>query len=214
MTEVEGEKAYVSYLPIGVVYLIMPWNFPLWQAMRAAVPIMLAGNGAALKHAPNCVASAYHVQEAFEAAGAPMLFVVFAAVMAVGALLGALAFPVLPPAVVLPASGAPQGAPRRFPPAVWAGIFYLITGLLGATVASLFTALPGTLVAAIAGIALFGTIGNSLAGALHDANERDAALIAFLVTASGLTLLGIGSAFWGLLFGVAARHVIPRHPSP
>ncbi|MBX3643113.1 MAG: MFS transporter [Rubrivivax sp.] len=58
-----------------------------------------------------------------EAAGAPMLFVVFAAVMAVGALLGALAFPVLPPAVVLPASGAPQGAPRRFPPAVWAGIF-------------------------------------------------------------------------------------------
>lgn len=71
LTEVEGQKAYVSYLPIGVVYLIMPWNFPLWQAMRAAVPIMLAGNGAALKHAPNCVASAYHVQEAFEAVGAP-----------------------------------------------------------------------------------------------------------------------------------------------
>ena len=71
LTEVEGDKAYVSYLPIGVIYLIMPWNFPLWQAMRAAVPIMLAGNGAALKHAPNCVASAFHVQEAFEAAGAP-----------------------------------------------------------------------------------------------------------------------------------------------
>lgn len=97
---------------------------------------------------------------------------------------------------------------RRYLAAVWAGVFYVITGLLGATVASLFSALPRELVAAIAGIALFGTIGNSLAGALHDDTERDAALIAFLVTASGLTLLGIGSAFWGLLFGLAARQAV------
>ena len=97
---------------------------------------------------------------------------------------------------------------RRYLAAVWAGIFYVITGLLGATVASLFSALPRELVAAIAGIALFGTIGNSLAGALHDDTERDAALITFLVTASGLTLMGIGSAFWGLLSGLAARQAI------
>ena len=99
---------------------------------------------------------------------------------------------------------------RRYLAAVWAGIFYVITGLLGATVASLFSALPRELVAAIAGIALFGTIGNSLAGALHDDAERDAALITFLVTASGLTLLGIGSAFWGLLFGLAASQAIAQ----
>lgn len=91
---------------------------------------------------------------------------------------------------------------RRYLAAVWAGVFYLFTGLLGATVASLFSALPKELVAAIAGIALLGTIGNSLSGALQNEKERDAALVCFLVTASGLTVSGIGSAFWGLLAGL------------
>ena len=54
-----------------------------------------------------------------------------------------------------------------------------------------------------AGIALLGTIGNSLTAALHDDHEREAALLTFLVTASGLTLWGVGSAFWGLLLGLA-----------
>lgn len=98
---------------------------------------------------------------------------------------------------------------RRYMAAVWAGIFYLVTGLLGATVASLFSALPGELVAAIAGIALLGTISNSLAGALQDVKERDAALMSFLVTASGLTLLGVGSAFWGLVFGFVVLKINP-----
>jgi benzoate membrane transport protein len=96
---------------------------------------------------------------------------------------------------------------RRYLAAVWAGVFYLITGILGATVASLFTALPKELVAAIAGIALLGTIGNSLTGALLNEKERDAALITFLVTASGLTLFGIGSAFWGLLLGLVVLKI-------
>lgn len=98
---------------------------------------------------------------------------------------------------------------RRYMAAVWAGIFYLVTGLLGATVASLFSALPGELVAAIAGIALLGTISNSLTSALHDVKERDAALMSFLVTASGLTLLGVGSAFWGLVFGFVVLKINP-----
>jgi benzoate membrane transport protein len=105
---------------------------------------------------------------------------------------------------------ADRNPERRYLAAVWAGIFYIITGLLGATVASLFTALPKELVAAIAGIALFGTISNSLNAALHDERERDAALITFLVTASGLTLVGIGSAFWGLLFGLAVLKFNPH----
>lgn len=93
---------------------------------------------------------------------------------------------------------------RRYMAAVWAGIFYLVTGLLGATVASVFAALPHELVAAIAGIALLGTISNSLGAAVAEPNERDAAVVTFLTTASGLTLAGVGSAFWGLLFGLAA----------
>ena len=93
---------------------------------------------------------------------------------------------------------------HRYLAAVWAGIFYLVTGLLGATVASVFAALPHELVAAIAGIALLGTISNSLGAAVAEPDERDAAIVTFLTTASGLTLAGVGSAFWGLLFGLAA----------
>ncbi|MRD73774.1 benzoate/H(+) symporter BenE family transporter [Rhodocyclus tenuis] len=93
---------------------------------------------------------------------------------------------------------------QRYRAAVWAGIFYLITGILGATVASLFAAIPHALVLAIAGLALLGTIGNSLAAALAGEGEREAALITFLVTASGVSLFGIGSAFWGLLLGLGA----------
>jgi len=102
---------------------------------------------------------------------------------------------------------ADENPARRYFASVWAGIFYLVTGVLGATVASLFTALPKELVAAIAGIALLGTIGNSLTGALLEEKGRDAALITFLVTASGLTLYGIGSAFWGLLFGLVVLRI-------
>jgi benzoate membrane transport protein len=99
---------------------------------------------------------------------------------------------------------------RRYLAAVWAGIFYVVTGVLGATVAGLFAAVPKEFVAGIAGIALLGTIGNSLTMALTDDAERDAAVLTFLVTASGLALFGVGSAFWGLLFGLAALKLIPR----
>jgi len=71
---------------------------------------------------------------------------------------------------------------------------------------AVFAAFPKELVLAIAGLALLGTIGNSLAGAL--ANEREPALITFLMTASGVTLLGIGSAFWGLVAGVVSLFLL------
>ncbi len=99
---------------------------------------------------------------------------------------------------------------QRYRAAVWAGVFYLMTGLLGATVASLFAAFPPALVIAIAGLALLGTIGNSLAAALADEIERESALVTFLVTASGLTLFGVGSSFWGLLFGLATVRIVRR----
>ena len=99
---------------------------------------------------------------------------------------------------------------RRYVAAVWAGVFYLLVGVFGATVAGLFAAFPSELVLAIAGIALFGTLGNSLATALHAVDEREAALVTFLVTASGLSLLGIGAAFWGLVAGVIVRLVLQR----
>ncbi len=98
---------------------------------------------------------------------------------------------------------------KRYGAAIWAGVFYLATGVFGATVVGLFTAFPTELVAAIAGLALLGTIANSLAGALMEEQGREAALVTFLCTASGLTFMGIGSAFWGLVFGMAV-HVFAR----
>jgi len=92
---------------------------------------------------------------------------------------------------------------RRYLAAVCAGCFYVATGVLGATVVSLFAAFPQALIVTIAGLALLGTIGNGLATALSEAKERDAAVITFLVTASGLSLFGLNSAFWGLALGMA-----------
>jgi len=69
---VEGDdQVHVSYLPIGTVLAVMPWNFPLWQVVRASGPVMLSGNGFLLKHAPNVMGSAYALQDAYEAAGFP-----------------------------------------------------------------------------------------------------------------------------------------------
>lgn len=97
---------------------------------------------------------------------------------------------------------------QRYLAAVCAGCFYVVTGVLGATVVSLFAAFPQALIVTIAGLALLGTIGNGLATALSEPDERDAAVITFLVTASGLSLFGLNSAFWGLVLGMvtAALH--------
>ncbi|HIF6633345.1 TPA: benzoate/H(+) symporter BenE family transporter, partial [Serratia marcescens] len=94
---------------------------------------------------------------------------------------------------------------RRYMGAVAAGGFYLLAGLFGGAIGLLFSALPLALIHTIAGLALLGTIGGSLQRALHDEKQRDAALIAFLITASGVTLLGIGSAFWGIVGGAIAH---------
>lgn len=99
---------------------------------------------------------------------------------------------------------------KRYVASVFAGIFYLFTGVFGATVAALFAAFPKELVMAIAGLALFGTIGNSLAVAMREDRDREAALITFLVTASGFSLGGIGSAFWGLIAGGIALLLRPQ----
>jgi benzoate membrane transport protein len=105
---------------------------------------------------------------------------------------------------------AHEDASRRYVAAMAAGIFYIIVGLLGATVAALFAALPRELIIAIAGIALLGTIGASLAAALREESGREPAMVTFLMTASGLAMFGIGSAFWGLVAGVVTLLVLRR----
>jgi len=99
---------------------------------------------------------------------------------------------------------------QRWRAAVLAGIFYLLAGASGALIAVLFSALPGVLIEALAGLALLATLGGSLQRALEQHAERDSALITFLITASGVSLLGIGPAFWGLVGGIVAHLLLVR----
>nr|WSX18826.1 benzoate/H(+) symporter BenE family transporter [Streptomyces tubercidicus] len=99
---------------------------------------------------------------------------------------------------------------RRYVAGVSCGAFYLLIGAFGSTLVALFAGLPKELVAAVAGVALLGALAGGLTGAVKEEKDREAALITFLATASGVTLFGIGSAFWGLLFGVLAHFILTR----
>ena len=96
---------------------------------------------------------------------------------------------------------------QRWKASAAAGVIYIATGLLGGAVVALIAAFPKELVLAVAGLALLGTIGSGLATAMKEEGDREAALITFVVTASGLTLWSVGSAFWGVVAGALALAV-------
>ncbi|MGQ3888300.1 benzoate/H(+) symporter BenE family transporter [Legionella sp. CNM-1927-20] len=95
----------------------------------------------------------------------------------------------------------------RYYSTIWAGFFYFLIALCGATLLALLAALPKELMAALAGLALLSTLGSNLKAAVEDDTHRDSALITFLVAASGVSLLGINAAFWSLLAGLISSHL-------
>ncbi len=104
-------------------------------------------------------------------------------------------------AAICQSPDAHPDADKRWLAAAAAGVFYLLAGIFGGSISGLMAALPLSWIQSLAGLALLGTIGGSLHQALHNEAERDAAVVTFLLTASGATLAGIGSAFWGLVAG-------------
>ncbi|MDR3395241.1 MAG: benzoate/H(+) symporter BenE family transporter [Parasulfuritortus sp.] len=96
---------------------------------------------------------------------------------------------------------------KRYTAAGSCGALYIVIGIFGAAVTGLLTAFPKDLVAAIAGLALLGTIGGGMAAAIRDESHREAAIITFLVTLSGVVIAGVGSAFWGVVAGAIALFV-------
>ncbi|RZZ84749.1 benzoate/H(+) symporter BenE family transporter [Pseudoxanthomonas winnipegensis] len=96
-------------------------------------------------------------------------------------------------------------AERRYVAGVSGALAYLLLGSVAGTVVALFSTLPKELVATLAGLALFPSIAHALSTALAAPRERDAALVTFIVGASGMSLLGLGAAFWSLVFGLAAH---------
>ncbi|MBY6413969.1 benzoate/H(+) symporter BenE family transporter [Rhodococcus sp. BP-252] len=108
-------------------------------------------------------------------------------------------------------AAAPQADPdpkRRWIAASSAGWFYLLLALCSAALATLVSVAPAGVVETVAGLALLGTLGASLAGALKNEAGREAAILTFLIAASGVTVLGIGSAFWALVAGLVVRWVL------
>jgi benzoate membrane transport protein len=107
---------------------------------------------------------------------------------------------------------------KRWIAGIAAGLFYILVGVFGVTLAALFMALPATFITTLAGLALLGTIGGSLAGALADPKTREASLITFLAAAANIKLFGIGGAFWGLVIGLLAHAALngrlPRRLRP
>lgn len=99
---------------------------------------------------------------------------------------------------------------RRYVAGIANGVFYLIGGCFAGTIVSLFAVLPRELIAVLAGLALIGAITANLMGTMADAEHREASVITFLATASGMSFLGLGSAFWGVVLGMLA-YVILHH---
>ncbi|KOY81468.1 benzoate/H(+) symporter BenE family transporter [Lysinibacillus macroides] len=108
-------------------------------------------------------------------------------------------------AAICTGKDAHEDPTKRYIAGIVCGIFYMIVGIFGVTLAALFLILPATFIATLAGLALLGTIGSSLANALTNPHGRETALITFLATAANVTLLGVGGAFWGLVAGLGAH---------
>lgn len=113
-------------------------------------------------------------------------------------------------AAICQSPDAHPDAGKRWIAAAAAGIFYLLAGVFGGSITGLMAALPLSWIQTLAGLALLGTISGSLYQALNNEAERDAAIVTFLMTASGVTILGIGSAFWGLIAGGLCYTVLLR----
>lgn len=111
-------------------------------------------------------------------------------------------------AAICTGKDAHEDPSRRYVAGVFNGVFYLVGGLFAGTIVSLFTSLPAAFVAVLAGLALLGAIAGNLFSALEDASHREASLIPFIVTASGMSVFGLSSAFWGVVIGYGCYLVL------
>lgn len=97
---------------------------------------------------------------------------------------------------------------KRYIAGISAGLFYIIFGIFGATIVSVFAIFPSELIIVITGLALFGSIASSLASAMKEDTQKEAALITFLVTLSGISIAGVGAPFWGLIAGIVTDYML------
>lgn len=101
---------------------------------------------------------------------------------------------------------------RRYIAGIANGFFYLLGGTFATSIILLFSSMPKTFVAVLAGLALIGAITSNIMGAMGEADHREASMLTFLATTSGMNFFGLGSAFWGVIIGAIA-YLILHKPS-
>ena len=102
---------------------------------------------------------------------------------------------------------------RRYIAGISCGVLYLLMGLFATTLTQLLLSFPSAFIMTLAGIALLGTISHNIAIAFQHPADREPAVLTFLMSASGVQLFGIGSAFWGLLLGIIVSIVLNFKPN-
>ncbi|MCK0745224.1 benzoate/H(+) symporter BenE family transporter [Chromohalobacter nigrandesensis] len=113
-------------------------------------------------------------------------------------------------AAICTSKDAHEDPNKRYVAGVANGVFYLIGGTFAGTIVLLFTSLPGEFVAVLAGLALIGAITSNVSAFAAHKDYLEASVITFLATASGVSFLGLGSAFWGVMIGGVAYNVLHR----
>ena len=102
---------------------------------------------------------------------------------------------------------------RRYVAGMANGVFYILGGTCAGTIVQVFAAFPGPLIAALAGLALIGAVASNLRALADEGSYLEPSVITFLATASGMSLFGLGAAFWGVVLGMLAYWLIPRTDS-
>ncbi|TVP48519.1 MAG: benzoate transporter BenE [Halomonas sp.] len=117
-------------------------------------------------------------------------------------------------AAICTSKEAHEDPDKRYVAGVANGVFYLVGGTFAGTIVALFTSLPGEFVAVLAGLALIGAITSNISAFAAEKSHLEASVITFIATASGVSFLGLGSAFWGVIAGALAYNVLHRRFRP
>lgn len=113
-------------------------------------------------------------------------------------------------AAICTSKEAHEDPDKRYVAGVANGVFYLLGAIFAGTIVALFTSLPGEFVAVLAGLALLGAISSNISAFAAEKSHLEASVITFIATASGVSFLGLGSAFWGVVVGALAYNLLHR----
>lgn len=191
----------MDWTPTWPIFIMPEWN--MGAILSLALPLVLVSlTGQFLPGMAILQGSGYHVS------AKPIVAVTSLASLGV-AIVGGISITIAAiTAALCTGKEAHDDPQRRYIAGISNGLFYLIGGCFSGTIIGLFAALPAQFIAILAGLALLGAIAANLAGALGEADQREAAVITFVATASGMSWLGLGSAFWGVVIGLVAHFLL------